>query len=125
MNEARNVSARFDMSPESQPANGKAVVAGTARLKGNKLFVRVLCNGPSSCNGTVRVVAKARLGSGKPKGVQTSSAPFSLEPGVSTTLAIKLSRKAMHLLTSAKGLKARAVGTGIHPHPIRLKAHAR
>jgi hypothetical protein len=55
------------------------------------------------------------------KSVQIGSAIFSLAPGASTTLKVKLSTKAKELLQSKGHLKAKGMGTGIHAHAVQLK----
>jgi hypothetical protein len=93
-----------------------AVVGGKAKVKGGRAFVGVHCNGPSSCRGSMRLLAKL-----KGKSVAIGGATFSLAPGISTTLKVTLSAKATQLLKSAGHLKARVTGAGIHTHAVQLK----
>ena len=122
MKEARSVTATFDAPPPPPPAgNGLAVIGGTVKIKkGKKALLRVLCNGPSSCKGTVKLLIRAKL-DGKTKTVTAGSADFKLEAGASITLTIQLSRKARQLLTQGKQVQGRVTGTGLHPHGVRLK----
>ncbi|HEX7244600.1 MAG TPA: InlB B-repeat-containing protein, partial [Solirubrobacterales bacterium] len=122
MSEARNVTATFDAPPPPPPpGNGLAVIGGTVKIKkGKKALLRVLCNGPSSCKGTVKLLIRAKL-SGKTKTVTAGSADFKLEPGASITVTIQLSRKARQLLDEGKQVQGRVTGTGLHPHGVRLK----
>jgi hypothetical protein len=122
MNEARTVTATFGAPPPPPPpGNGLAVIGGTVKVKkGKKALLRVLCNGPSSCKGTVKLLIRAKL-DGKTKTVTAGSADFKLEPGASITVTIQLSRKARQLLTQGKQVQGRVTGTGLHPHGVRLK----
>jgi Divergent InlB B-repeat domain len=114
MSEARNVTATFTRIPEPSPS--VAAIAAKAKVKGGKAFVRVHCNGPSSCRGSLRLLAKLK---GK-KSVAIGSATFSLAPNASTTVMIKLSARATQLLKSKGYLKAQGAGTGINAHAVRL-----
>ena len=121
MNEARTVTATFGAPPPPPPGNGLAVIGGTVKIKkGKKALLRVLCNGPSSCKGTVKLLIRAKL-DGKTKTVTAGSADFKLAAGASIIVTIQLSRKARQLLTQGKQVQGRAAGTGVHPHGVRLK----
>jgi hypothetical protein len=114
MSEAQSVTATFAMIPVPSP--GVAAIATKVKVKGGKAFVRVRCVGPSSCRGSLKLLAKLK-GRGR---VPIGSANFSLAPASSTTLKIKLSASAMQLLKSKGHLKAKGTGTGIHAHAVRL-----
>jgi hypothetical protein len=122
VNEARNVTATFDGPPTTTATTGLAVIPAAAKVKGGKARLKVLCNGPSACEGTLKLGAKLQA-KGKP--VVIGSASFSLAPGASTVLEVKLSRKAMLALRIDGHLKARVAGAGIHPHPVSLTSRAR
>jgi hypothetical protein len=116
MSEAHSVTATFAKSPTPSKPTGVAVVAGKAKVKGGKAFVKVSCTGPASCRGSLRLSAKL-----KGKSATIGSATFSLASGNSTTLKVKLSARAKRALKSAGKLKARVSGAGIGPHVVRLK----
>jgi hypothetical protein len=117
LNEAREVTASFT-EPSGPTSGGAAVIASSAKVKGGSARVKVLCNGPAPCKGTLKLSAKLKA---KGKAVPIGSASFSLAPGNSTMLAVKLSRKAKQALKATGYLKAKVTGTGIHPHPVSLK----
>jgi hypothetical protein len=117
MSEAHSVTATFAKVPTLQPT-GAATVANRAKVKGGKAFVGIRCNGPSSCRGSLKLLAKLKS---KGKSVAIGSATFSLAPGSSATLKVKLSGAAKQLLKSAGQLRARVRGTGVSPHVVRLK----
>jgi hypothetical protein len=114
MSEAHSVTATFNKAPT--PAPGVAIVAAKAKVKGGRAFVRVSCHGPTSCRGPLKLTAK--LGG---KSTAIGAASFSLAPGSSTTLKVKLSAAAKQALKSAGKLKARVSGAGIAAHAVRLK----
>ncbi|MFL5902060.1 MAG: InlB B-repeat-containing protein [Solirubrobacterales bacterium] len=113
--EAQSVTATFT-KPPAQPATATATVANRARVKGGKAFLAVRCNGPASCRGSLRLLA--RLGG---KSTAIGSAGFSLAPGSATTLKVRLSTRAQRVLKSAGKLKARVSGSGIEAHAVRLR----
>lgn len=117
LSEARAVTATFT-EPAGPTSGGTAVIASQAKVKGGVARVKVLCNGPAPCRGTLRLAAK--LGT-KGRTVPIGTASFDLAPGASTMLAVRLSRKAKQALTATGHLKAKVSGTGIHPHPVALK----
>ncbi|MFL5900784.1 MAG: InlB B-repeat-containing protein [Solirubrobacterales bacterium] len=116
MSEAHSVTATFVKTP-TPSSTGVAVVAKVAKVKGGKAFVRVRCSGPSSCRGSLRLLAKLK----GQKRVPIGSATFSLVPNSSTTLKVKLSAKAVQLLKSQGHLRAKGIGAGIHAHAVQLR----
>src|SRR4051794_20068534 len=103
MSEAQGVTATFAKIPTPTKSTGVAVVAGKAKVKGGKAFVKVSCNSPSSCRGSLKLLAKLGASKGNrqaKKSVVIGSATFSLAPGASTTLKVKLSARAKQLLKS-------------------------
>jgi hypothetical protein len=117
MSEAHSVTASFAKVPIPS-STGTAIIARNAKVKGGKAFVRIRCGGPVSCRGSLKLLA--RLGrTGKRAAI--GSATFSLAPGSSTTLKIKLNAKAKRLLKSAGQLNARVTGAGIQARSLRLK----
>jgi len=122
MSEARSVTATFEASAGSGDSVGLAVVGGTAKVKNGKAQLNVFCNGPSVCKGELKLGLRVAGGStGRKRIVAIGKGLFDLQPGASTTLRIRLSRRALTALEDRKGLAARVVGTGIHAHAVRLK----
>ncbi len=119
MNEARSVSARFEAIPVPE-TGGRVVVGASAKVTGKKASLKILCNGPSGCKGTLRLKARA-----KGKALTLGKASFKLAPGASTLLQIPLSAKAAQLLKTTGHLRAKVSGTGIHAHSVNLKTQAR
>jgi hypothetical protein len=115
--EAHSVTATFAKVP-TPSSTGTATVARNAKVKGGKAFVEIRCSGPSSCRGSLRLRAKLK---GKGGSAAIGSATFSLAPGSSTTLKIKLSAGAKQLLKSAGQLSARVSGAGVQTRSLRLK----
>jgi Divergent InlB B-repeat domain len=119
LSEAQSVTATFAKVPVPSSGSGMAVIAKGAKVKGGKAFIGIRCNGPSSCRGSLRLRARLRgRGSGS---AAIGSATFSLAPGSSTTLKVKLSTGAKQLLNSAGQLKARVTGVGVKARAVRLK----
>jgi hypothetical protein len=116
MSEAHSVTATFVKAPVLS-STGVAIVAKAARVKGGKAFVGVRCGGPASCRGFLKLLAKLKGN----KSVPIGSATFSLAPGSSTVLKVKLSAKAQQLLKAKGRLKTKTVGTGIRAHAVQLK----
>ncbi len=109
-------------APASADSNGKVVVASTATVESTKGQIRVFCNGPLSCHGTLTLVATFAARDARPK-VSTAlgSTSFKLAAGRSRVLQLKLTDRARKLLDSGRLLEARATGTGLHPHAVKLK----
>ena len=121
MSEAHNVMATFVKTPVPLPPGG-VVIARVAKVKGGKALVGVRCVGPASCRGSLRLLAK--LDKGK-KRLPIGSATFSLAPGSSTVLKVKLSVKAKQALKSKGRLKAKGMGAGIQAQTIQLTLWSR
>ncbi|HEY5708513.1 MAG TPA: hypothetical protein VIS51_03890 [Solirubrobacterales bacterium] len=122
MSEARSVTATFEVNSSPGQSVGLAVVGGTAKVKNGKAQLNVFCNGPSVCKGELKLGLRAAGSStGRKRVVVIGKALFDLQPGASTTLRIKLSRRALTALEGRKALAARVAGTGIHTHAVRLK----
>ena len=122
MSEARSVTATFELNANITPTDGLVVVAGTAKVKNGKASLRVFCNGPSSCKGELKLGMRVPGGTkGRKRFVVIGKASFDLQPGASTVLQVKISRRALAALEGRKALAARVVGTGIHAHAVRLK----
>ncbi len=113
MSEARSVTAAFAKAPP--PVPGTLVVAKAAKVKGQRVFLRAHCAGPTSCRGSLKLSAKFK-GRARPIGAAT----FSLAPGATTKLKIKLSPRAKQALKASGRLKARVSGTGIAAHAVLL-----
>jgi hypothetical protein len=122
MSEARSVTANFELNANITPTDGLVVVAGTAKVKNGKASLRVFCNGPSACKGELKLGMRVPGGTkGRKRFVVIGKASFDLQPGASTVLQVKISRRALAALEGRKALAARVVGTGIHAHAVRLK----
>lgn len=117
MSEAHSVTATFAKVP-TPSSTGTAIIAKNAKVKGGKAFVGIRCSGPSACRGSLRLRAKLK---GKGGSAAIGSATFSLAPGFSTTLKVKLSAGAKQLLKSAGKLRARVSGAGVQARAVRLK----
>lgn len=96
-----------------EPAPNQVVVAATATIKHGEALIRVFCNGPQSCQGTLRLVASGN--------VTLGSASFDLEAGVSPVLQLPLTSSGEKLLSGGGVRSAMATGTGLHPHEVKLK----
>jgi len=79
LGEAREVTASFEGPAAATAATGLAVIPAAARVRGGKARLKILCNGPSACEGVLKLGAKLQ-----PKGrpVLIGSAPFALAPRV-------------------------------------------
>jgi hypothetical protein len=95
------------------PENSKVVVAASATIYSAEARVRVFCNGPQSCAGTLTLVAADN--------VTLGSASFALEAGVSKLLHLALTSRGKKLLNGGGVRSAMATGTGLHPHELKLK----
>jgi hypothetical protein len=119
MTEARNVTATFEKTAAPPPSPSEVFVSSSARVKGGRALLRVACNGPSPCQGTLKLLLKIRNAEGQTKGLVVGSAPFSLAAGTVQTLPVKLSQRAMRMLASTGRLKLRIVGAS-ESHVLRL-----
>lgn len=99
-------------APEELAPN-QVVVASTATIKRGEALIRVFCNGPGPCHGTLRLVASGN--------VTLGSASFDLEAGVSPVLQLPLTPRGEKLLNGGGVRSAMATGTGLHPHEVKLK----
>ncbi len=101
---------------------GTASVASKAQVKSGKAALSVTCPGPGACSGKVTLTAKITTGKGKNKKTKKQtigSASFSLTPGGSSTVQVKLSGPAKSAI--AKGtLKASVSGTGVAAGSVKL-----
>jgi hypothetical protein len=122
MNEARSVTATFEANTGAPGTVGLVVVGGTAKVKNGKALLNVFCNGPSFCKGELKLGMRVSdSGDQVKRTVVIGKASFDLQPGASTKLRIKLSRRGLTALEDRKALAARVAGTGIHPHAVRMK----
>jgi len=100
--------------------HGKAKVAGAGLYKSGKAMLRVSCVGGGACRGTVKLVAKLKIGH-RTKSVTVGQAPFSLSAGASKPLTIKLSAPAKKLLGDGRTLTAKASGSGVTASTVKVK----
>jgi hypothetical protein len=117
MNEARNVTATF---AKLSPAPSVILVLGSAKVKGGKALLRLICDGGTSCQGTLRLRLIVHGINVQGKALTIASADYSLAPGASQTLAVKLSPRALAQLGSHGIIRVRVSGRGIESHPVRL-----
>ncbi len=96
-----------------EPEGSKAVIASSATIEAGKALIRVFCNGPQSCRGTLTLVASGS--------VTLGSASFDLEAGVSPVLRLALTPSGKKLLSGGGVRTATATGTGLHPHEVKLR----
>jgi hypothetical protein len=120
MSEAKSVTATFDVPSPPPPANGLVVIGANVKIKGGRALIRIFCNGPSSCRGHLKLLIRGRLDQ-KSKKVTAGRGSFSLAAEGSREVPVKLSAQAKKLLAKGKHLKGRVVGSGVHPHSVRLK----
>jgi hypothetical protein len=96
-----------------EPEGSKVVVASSATIEPNEARIRVFCNGPQTCTGTLTLEAS---------GVTLGSASFNdLEAGTSPLLHLPLTSRGRKLLNGGTVRSAFAGGTGLHPHEVKLK----
>lgn len=119
MTEARNVTATFEKIAAPPPSASEVFVSSAARVRGGKAMLRISCNGPSPCQGTLKLLLKIRNAEGQTKGLVVGTAPFRLAGGTVQSLPVKLSQRAMRLLASTGRLKLRVVGAS-ESHVLRL-----
>ncbi len=106
-------------------APGKLGVSGAALFQGGKAVLRLSCKGQGACKGSLKLVAKLKVGKGKAKSVEIGKAPFSLAAGVSTTLKVKLAGAAKKVLGKAKSVKATVSGSGVTKSTLTIMPTAR
>jgi hypothetical protein len=99
---------------------GKAKVAGAGLYKGGEATLRISCGGGGPCKGTVKLIAKLRVGH-QTKEVTVGKASFSLPAGGSRSLKIMLSGPAKKLLGKGRTLTAKASGSGVTASKVKIK----
>jgi len=104
---------------------GKLGVSGAALFQGGKAVLRVMCKGQGPCKGSLKLVAKLKVGKAKAKNVEIGKASFSLAAGASKTLKVKLAGAARKLLGKAKTVKATVSGAGVTKSTVMIKPTAR
>ncbi|HEX5375581.1 MAG TPA: hypothetical protein VFW48_05425 [Solirubrobacterales bacterium] len=137
------VTATFDLEPTSggggtggggtgggtgtkaPPPPGKLSVSGAALFQGGKAVLRISCKGQGPCKGSLKLVAKLKIGKAKAKKVEIGKAPFSLAAGASKTLKVKLAGAARKVLGKAKTVKATVSGAGVIKSTVTIKPTAR
>jgi hypothetical protein len=121
LTEAMSVTAAFASSSPPPPSqNGRAVVGSIVQIKKGKALVRVFCNGPASCKGSLTLVISGKLGK-KTKKVTAGHGSFSLAAGGSKNVQVKLNGQAEKLLRKGTRLKGRVVGSKVHSRSVQLK----
>lgn len=112
-------SSNVKSPPPPNPAPGKAKIGGAGLYKGGKATLRISCKGGGPCKGTVKLVAKLKVG-GKQKKLTVAKAPFSLAANASRALVVKLSAPAKNLLAKGKMLIAKVGGSGVTPSTVKI-----
>jgi hypothetical protein len=107
------------------PPPGKLSVSGAALFQGGKAVLRLSCKGQGPCKGSLKLVAKLKVGTAKAKNVEIGKASFSLATGASATLKVKLSGAAKKVLGKAKTVKATVSGAGVTKSTLTIKPTAR
>ena len=107
------------------PLPGKLSVSGAALFQGGKAVLRVNCKGQGPCKGSLKLVAKLKIGNAKAKRVEIGKASFSLAAGASKTLKVKLAGAAKKVLGKAKAVKATVSGAGVTKSTVTIKPTAR
>ncbi len=141
---AKSVTATFNLKPTSDgdglgsggsggdtgtkprtPPPGKLGVSGAALFQGGKAVLRLSCKGQGACKGSLKLVAKLKIGKAGAKNVEIGKASFSLAAGASTTLKVKLAGAAKKVLGKAKTVKATVSGAGVTKSTLTIKPTAR
>lgn len=107
------------------PPPGKLSVSGAALFQGGKAVLRLSCKGKGACKGSLKLVAKLKVGTAKAKNVEIGKASFSLAGGTSKTLKVKLAGAAKKVLGKAKTVKATVSGAGVTKSTVTIKPTAR
>ncbi|HEY5710165.1 MAG TPA: hypothetical protein VIS51_12325 [Solirubrobacterales bacterium] len=107
------------------PLPGKLGVSGAALFQGGKAVLRLSCKGQGPCKGSLKLVAKLKVGKAKAKNIEIGKASFNLAAGVSKTLKVKLAGAAKKVLGKAKNVKATVSGTGVTKSTVTIKPTAR
>ncbi len=107
------------------PVPGKLGVSGAALFQGGKAVLRLSCKGQGPCKGSLKLVAKLKVGKAKAKNIVIGQASFSLAAGTSRTLKVKLAGAAKKVLGKAKNVKATVSGTGVTKSTVTIKPTAR
>ncbi len=131
---ASGINAKMTKEVQPPPPAGVAKVGPKAKVKGGKALLQVKCTGTGACSGLIKLSARApkapkKKGKSHKKGsgsVAIGKAHFSIPPGKSKTVAVKLNGKGKALVkqAGAKGLKATVVGTGVSKGSVTLKGQS-
>lgn len=116
------------VTPGPTPKPGVGIAAKTGTIKGNFALVQSRCVGESACKGIAKLLAKAAAvassrQSRKAGGLVIGSGRFTIAPGKSGTIRIKLTAVGKQLARKAgrAGLRARLVGSGLRGRTVILK----
>lgn len=126
------INAKMTKEVQPPPPAGVAKVGPKAMVKGGKALLQVKCTGTGACSGVIKLSARApkapKKGKQHKKGgaVAIGKAHFSIPPGKSKTVAVKLNGKGKALVkqAGAKGLKAMVAGTGVTKGSVTLKGQS-
>lgn len=124
-----NAPSGLSGSTQSVPKSHLAVVVGAGRVEGSTLRLALRCPGTNLCKGNVKILAPHRVatqaGRDKPQGsVILGSERFSIGPGKTKTIHVRLVRAALHAIDAAPGhrLKVDVVGRRIEPRTLVLNS---
>jgi hypothetical protein len=133
MSEAKSVSGAFDLLPTKEistcattpslcpPLPGTVSTGPKAIVKKGKAKLDLLCTGSGPCVGSLQLTAK--LSQGKKKDVKTviGRASFSLAPGASASVTVKLTGAGRKALESRSTLPVTVSGAGVQQRSLKLK----
>jgi hypothetical protein len=118
--------------------NGEAPIAqaaGIALVKGGKALLRLTCHGAAACRGSLRLVARVKVGKGKKarsskrrvRNLVIGRARFSLLAGKTKVVRVNLTRKGKALVRRAgrRGLPVKLRGSGVKNRTVKLKSKSR
>jgi hypothetical protein len=133
---ASAVSDKIDVArtfiPSTQPLPipskiraGGAVAPAKATAKNGKVSIPLTCTADSTCKGRLTLAYEEKA-KGKPKKIALGAASFSIAPGKTRPVTVKLSGKGRSLLAAAgkKGLKLTLAGTGVRSRTLTVKPAA-
>jgi hypothetical protein len=122
-------------SKTTTPPAKHGVSAKVARIKGANVWLRMTCEGSAPCTGTLQLVVHSQqkrvvVRHGQRRVVVSTHivviarSAYSLAPGHSKTIRVKLTRNGRRLLNRAgkRGLKVRLVGSGVKASALILRA---
>ena len=117
------------------PARGTAVAQKLAPVKGGKALLRLACRGAGRCRGSLRLIARVKVGTGKGakssrrrvRNIVIGRTGFSVPARRTKTIRVRLNGKGTRLVRKAgsRGLKVKLRGRGVANRNVRLKQKQR